>query len=251
MAKPRISEQALIIAYGLARLSEKGISALGCTTWTDCFEYVGTVLHEKPSSIKLLRDEFDALLPTPRKGWHKREPYESRARICEQLNDVSSDLLIQMMKAILAQGENLESKAENDPEEFVGRPESTSNPTERLLTGRRAEEFFIENCETILGVSSSALVDTRLGACGFDFALENTESLTIEVKGIKLASGAILFTEREWEEALKRGENYVLVVVTKLGSEVPGWKMIKNPATNLAFKSREVKAIQLQWTAFV
>jgi hypothetical protein len=84
------------------------------------------------------------------------------------------------------------------------------NVAERLRTGRLAETFFMENSESICGFPSEALLDCRDQACGFDFGVHGRDLLAIEIKGIKTLRGTILFTDKEWNQANHKENNYWL-----------------------------------------
>jgi hypothetical protein len=60
-------------------------------------------------------------------------------------------------------------------------------------------------------------LDRRQSACGYDFGVVRLPDVGIEIKGLKHNAGEVLFTDREWDEASIRLENYWLVVIGNLG----------------------------------
>jgi hypothetical protein len=125
------------------------------------------------------------------------------------LAEVSDDALMELVARILAR----------DKEETVQAIDSMAtvtrvaqNVAERLLTGRRAEEYFLANCENILSIKLADVVDLRNAACGYDFGVSSQKKTAIEVKGIKLLRGDILFTDRECLK-LNRGRNITALLL--------------------------------------
>ena len=96
------------------------------------------------------------------------------------------------------------------------------------MTGRRAENLFLENCESWIGIPRPKVLDRRDSALGYDFAVAGLPERAIEVKGLKGYSGAIQFTDREWSEAKARGEEYWLVVVGNI-TTTPVFGFWKDP----------------------
>ena len=107
-----------------------------------------------------------------------------------------------------------------------------ANVAERLLTGRRAEDYFLLNTLPLIGVASGDVIDMRLSAGGYDFGIQNRPEQAVEVKGLKQMSGGLLFTDREWQEAKLRRENYRLVIVGNLAAD-PSARVIIDPHSAL------------------
>ncbi|MEZ4727593.1 MAG: hypothetical protein R3E79_10720 [Caldilineaceae bacterium] len=70
----------------------------------------------------------------------------------------------------------------------------TYNVAERLLTGRRVEEYFLANTQQIIEIPSQSIIDLRDAACGYDFGVQAQPQWAIEVKGLKTNRGVIQFT---------------------------------------------------------
>ena len=130
------------------------------------------------------------------------------------------------------------------------RTTTVSNVAERLLTGRRAEDHFLENCRDIIGFGRSMVEDYRLAACGFDFGVRGTERLAVEVKGLKEKRGDILFTDREWVEAQTRKQDYWLVIVGNLQA-TPLVRLITDPAAVIDASCRLQTSVAATWRASV
>ena len=162
-----------------------------------------------------------------------------------EFESVSEEALIELVRrALSADQDSLDEILE-----LIATPaERVANVAERLLTGRRAEEHFIHQCESIIGVPSTSLVDLRHSACGFDFYSQNIPDVALEVKGIKQPTGDILFTEREWVEAESRRENYWVIVVGNLSAE-PSSRVFRDPTRSLQAKCQVIKSTSTVWTA--
>ena len=126
------------------------------------------------------------------------------------------------------------------------------NVAERLLTGRRAEDYFIERSADIIGVETADLVDYRQAARGFDFGVDGDpeRAIEVEVKGIKQLRGEILMTDREWSEAGLRRSDYWLVVVGNLdGNPVP--QVFRDPYRQLDVRCVFSKSVTASWRSSV
>lgn len=124
------------------------------------------------------------------------------------------------------------------------------NVAERLLTGRRAEEYFIGNYNCILNLENVNLFDKRTAAVGYDFEIDTISGIAIEVKGIKKRKGYIQFTDKEWKEAKIRRDSYWLVVVGNLEGE-PSTSLIRDPSNVLDASCRYQKTISASWSSVV
>ena len=194
----------------MSRLDDRYLRSQGVRTWKAAFDRAARALRVRSASLKNLRDEFDPFHDNSRKGWWRRPLRPNRQRVMGDLSEVSDDALLECVHRILgkdqtATEELLDSLVEVRP--------PVHNVAERLLTGRRAENLFLENCESWIKIPRPQVVDRRDSALGYDFAVVGLPERAIEVKGLKGYSGAIQFTDREWSEAKARGEEYWLVVV--------------------------------------
>lgn len=195
--------------------------------------------------MKLLRDEFDVFFPNGRRGWLLRDPHPSRLAVLHEFESVSDQALIEVVRRALSR----DQESLREVLEVVSAPaERVANVAERLLTGRRAEEHFMRACLEIIDVAPDTLRDLRHTACGFDFAAEPLPGVAIEVKGLKMTKGGVLFTEREWTEARARRDDYWVVVVGNLDS-VPIARVFPDPVRNLEASCQVVKSASTVWRA--
>ena len=67
------------------------------------------------------------------------------------------------------------------------------------------------------------------------------------MKGLASTDGGILFTNKEWQTAVKSQDNYFLAVVRNISSN-PEITFIKNPASKLTPKKNIYTTVQLNWT---
>ena len=129
-------------------------------------------------------------------------------------------------------------------------PERVASVAERLRTGRLAELYFREHYEKIAGVLAADLLDHRELFRGYDFAVKTKTDIAIEVKGIKQRRGGILFTSREWEEAIARRKDYWLVVVGDVEAS-PTARLIPDPTATLEAKCQRQMALTISWRATI
>jgi hypothetical protein len=163
------------------------------------------------------------------------------------LCEVSDDALLESVGRILgrdktATDELIDSLIEVRPTVY--------NVAERLLTGRRAENLFLNNCESWIGIPRSTVLDRRDSALGFDFGVTGLPERAIEVKGLRGHSGAIQFTDREWCEAKVRRAEYWLVVVGNVTS-TPLFQLWKDPYRSLNVQCRYQRSVAAVWTSKV
>jgi len=221
----RLETEALVVGYAMSRLDAEYFRYRNVQNWRAAYDEAARALNVRAISIRNLRDEFDPFHANSRRGWHKRKIHPSRQRVLEDLRDLSDDALMALVERILLRDEEATAEAVDS---LAAVPRTAQNVAERLLTGRRAEDFFLAHCHTLLGIKRAALVDRRQAACGFDFAVEGRPELGIEVKGLKPIKGEILFTDREWTEAKARRENYWLVVIGNLDVDPVG-RVVPDP----------------------
>jgi hypothetical protein len=170
-----------------------------------------------------------------------------RQKVLNELRDVSNDALMELVKHILQRdeesiGEAIDSLAEVN--------HVAHNVAERLLTGRRAEEYFLANSQQLIQVPTAHLLDQRNAACGYDFGVQAQPHWAIEVKGLKAHRGVIQFTDREWTEAKVRRLDYWLVVVGNLATQ-PTPKVFRDPYHLLTVQSRYRQTVAIEWSATV
>lgn len=238
----------LYISYYLSRFNEEGIRKLGYSTWNKAFADIATKLNVKIHSVKNWRDEFDPI-HGHRAGWHQRPMSPSRYKVVQALEDLDEPEIRSLITDIL-NGKIKEDS--NNLEELLkvvsdNHSEGKTNFILRAPTGRRAEEFFIEYHANHLAPAKGELIDTRDLGCGYDFEIKGSKSVYVEVKGLASENGGVLFTNKEWETALKMQDSYILALVSGINQN-PDIRFIFNPAKTLQAKKNIVTTIQIQWS---
>jgi hypothetical protein len=212
----------------MSRLDRRFLDAFGFRTWKSAYEATARRLDAPWKSIKGLRDEFDPVHPNPRRGWVGRLMLPNRVRTVDQLQGVDDEALIELVRRALKRDE----EAVGEVLDALSSTTSTSaGVAERLLTGRRAEEFVLANAQPLFGVSRDSVTDMRERFVGYDFGITLKGEIAIEVKGLRSISGVILFTDREWSEARCRRDRYWLAVVGNVASK-PVAEVIRDPASS-------------------
>jgi hypothetical protein len=242
-----IEVEAIIVAYAMSRLNLDFLKRFSYRSWREAFQDTGSRLRVPPASMKNLRDEFDPLHPNARKGWHKRALRPNRQRVLGEFCDASDEALTELVSRVVRGDKEVEDLVVKP---LAATPDRVGNVAERLRTGRLAEEYFLQNSERICGFSSSQLVDYRIEARGFDFGVRHEDNLAIEVKGIKLMRGQILFTDFEWQQANRRKTDYWLVVVGSVVRE-PRAVLIKDPSSSIRVVSTLRASTVVSWKASV
>lgn len=243
----RLETEALIIGYAMSRLDDEYCKYRKLSSWQAAYEEAALALSVRNLSFRNLRDEFDPFHSNKRLGWHKRRILPSRQRVLEDLREVSDDALKALVDRIILRDEEATAEAVDS---LAAVPRTAQNVAERLLTGRRAEEYFLTHCETLVGIKQAELADHRQSACGFDFAVIQVAKIAIEVKGVKAIKGEILFTDREWTEAKHRREHYWLVVIGNLDSS-PRGKVVKDPYNVLEASCSYQATLAAMWRSKV
>src|SRR5581483_8368906 len=130
--------------YAMSRLDVRYLRSFGHRSWRAAFSHAGECLSVAPTSFKNLRDEFDPFHGNPRRGWHGRPLRPSRVRVLAELCDTSDEALLQLVARIFVHDREVLVEAVKP---LAKRRPVVHNVAERLLTGRRAEQFFIENSQ--------------------------------------------------------------------------------------------------------
>lgn len=241
----RLDTEAIVVGYAMSRLDGKYLAIRHFATWEQAFSEAAYALSAPSATFKNLRDEFDPIHPNSRSGWHQRDLRQSRQRVLDELKDVTDDALMELLDRILKREEEVVAEAIDS---LAVVTKVASNVAERLLTGRRAEEYFLHESLALIQVPSQNILDYRQSACGFDFGVREAPGWAIEVKGMKQIKGEILFTDREWLEAKIRQDNYWVVVVGNLIAE-PSTRIIQNPHAQLSVRSTYRQSIAVEWHA--
>lgn len=245
--RTRLETEALVIGYAMSRLDAKYLAARHYRSWQEAYKDAAQSLSEPVASFKNLRDEFDPVHPNPRQGWHQRDLRPNRQRVLDEMQEVSDDALMELVSRILQRDEDATAEAIDALAIVTKRP---ANVAERLLTGRRAEEYFLQHSERLVQAKPERILDLRQSALGFDFGIDGQPESAIEVKGLKQMSGGIQFTDREWSEAKYRQENYWLVVVGNLIGD-PIARVFQDPYSTLTAQCTYQTSVTASWRSSV
>jgi hypothetical protein len=229
----------------MSRLDDAYLEVRNYPFWRVAYEDASKVLGLPPASLKNLRDEFDPFFDNGRKGWWRREIREDRKRVLLEFEAVSDAALLELVDRVFMRDEDATHPV---LEVLSEAPKRVANVADRLLTGRLAEEYFIEHFSIVLGISGATLCDMRSSAQGFDFGLSHLPEVAIEVKGLRRSSGSLLFTDREWREASVRRDNYWLAIIGDLET-IPRHSVLKDPRASLSAICSYQTTIAASWSA--
>ena len=245
--RKRLETKAIVVGYAMSRLDAQYLALRGGIKWETAYAEASNTLLIPANSVKQLRDEFDPLHANSRKGRHQRPLRQSRERVFNELHDVSDAALMELVSRIMRK-EDAEVMEAIDSLAVV--THVAHNVAERLLTGRLAEEYFLANSLHIIGVPPQDILDCRLSAQGYDFGIQGSPELAVEVKGLKQMQGGIQMTDREWREAGVRKDNYWLTVVGNLAA-TPTSQVFRNPQTSLHARCSYQQTLTVSWNARV
>ncbi len=220
------------------------MSRLGFKSFTEAFNVLGFSIGIKPASIKNYRDEFDPIFPNKRQGWHGRPLRNNCAEIYEEYKECGIENMLATIVRFAGSTVNFETETDGKTDIFA----------KRLLTGRAAENFFMENYRNEKVFHNTTAENVTHTGCGYDFSLHNTDSkktFAVEVKGLSTLSGGIVLTEKEHSVGGKLADSYFIYVVKNF-NETPFAVIIRDPINSeLVFKRQERKIVQVSWNATV
>ncbi len=242
----------LIICFYLAKFDRKALSELGYQTQTKAFKEIGKALGVPSRTVQNRRDDFDVLFPY-REGWKKRSFSPVNREVIEKFENSTEFELRHVVIEILANkgSESVEGLDKLVEEiDLVGRekPEVKYSP-QRGITGKKAEEFYIQYQKKYSTPIQGELKDMRDRGCGYDFEINgNSQKAYVEVKGLDGNKGGILFTSKEWEMAHLHKNLFYLAIVKNVGDEsLREILIIKNPADNLKPRKRISKVVNVSF----
>lgn len=236
----------LIVAYYLSRFNEKAYAELGYGNKSQTHTKIAEILNVSPNTVKNWRDEFDVLF-SERKGWHQRSMAPSRIQAKELIEDFDEVAIHDIVKDILTN-----KISYSQISELVQLSESLmvhakKDNSTRGITGKAAEEYFMNNFSQIAGLPQGRVVDKTACGCGYDFEIIGDETYYIEVKGLSDINGGVLFTNKEWETASDKGGHYILCFICNLKDKV-SVKVLHNPYVKLHPKKNTITLVQTTWT---
>lgn len=243
-------EKALIVAYYLSKFDKKAAENLGFKNRAEAFTVISRNLNMKRSTLRFMRDEFDVLHPH-RKGWYQSPMPPSRVKVVESFQNLEELSLRSIVQDI---SDNCKLPDSDTLKEIIKNIELPDDKTPikaftgaRGITGKNAEEIFIEFFDDNNFPLRGELKDVRETGCGYDFLLNDKKTeYYIEVKGLASESGGILMTDKEWATANAKGNNYYLVIISSIDIE-PKITIIQNPKEKLTPKRNTYTSIQVNW----
>ncbi|WP_395138122.1 protein NO VEIN domain-containing protein [Armatimonas sp.] len=252
------NQRALIAAYFLSRFDKKGVRSLGYANFTEAFEAIGTALDVKPSTVKHMRDSFDPYCSQVRVGWYQRTILPSRANVIAAYVSLSEEAVTGIVRELLT-----ETSSDSDVFSYLAPLSKASIVNEsavdaettpyaaRIKTGEEAEDFFQSSYPKLTIFSGAMLEDMRKLGVGFDFRANFPKHYSvIEVKGLRVAQGAISFTDKEWGVAGILGDDYYLALVRSLDT-APELELIKNPVKQVPVKRKTLESVSVTWNAYL
>jgi hypothetical protein len=239
-------EKLILAGLFLSKYDSAGFKKLGFDSFIEAFNVIGYALGAKPASIKNYRDEFDPLLSSRRKGWHKRPTRGYCLRVFEEYKNLDFEAFSGLIKSFFGYDENLWSevraKGETDENESIF--------AKRLITGLAAEQYFESVQPTLPEFKGYAPENTTRLGCGYDFRLRaetKKDFLAVEVKGLQQTKGALSMTPKEYEVATSFADRFFLFVVKNF-RESPFHEIYQNPvAHGLRFTKKERVTVHISW----
>lgn len=228
----------------LSKFDEAGVKALGFKTFTEAFNALGYGLGGRPASIKNYRDEFDPMFSNKRQGWRNRKRRDYCLEIEKTYRDLGFEDFAELIRNLAST-----SKAEESSDED-GKLEESSF-AKRLITGRAAEQYFINCFNNLPEFAECEIEDTTHMGCGHDFRLwppHGSAFKAIEVKGMTERTGTLSLTDKEYRSAAALADRFFLFVVRNF-RETPFHTVHANPlAGPLTFHRRERVVVDVSWT---
>lgn len=226
-----------LIGYGLAKFGNVFVKEFGFKTKTDFYNFlINKNIAETSGTIKNRQDLFDQFFDNGRKGWwQKGDAYIHRKLLLDSLyGNENIENYANIIKLYLQQNFKV---TEYKP---IVKPITQSKFRQMQETGLEAELFFMNNYKLISLFERGSIEDARLFGDGYDFQLNFADEsfYLAEVKGLRIETGSVRFTEKEIIRAEEHTDNYFLVVVNNL-IKSPQFSVVENPIKNLKLKRQE------------
>ena len=172
---------ALIVAYYLSKYDKDAYFQPGYATRTETHNRIGNTLGVNSNSVKNMLDEFDPLRENKRAGWYQRSLRPSRKKVVEAFQDLTQEEFADVVQDILL------NKALELSEDFeaivksISSKDITRNRNSvfivRCLTGRKAEELFLEYHSKTNLPREGSIKDMRDYGSGYDFEIINSKKI--------------------------------------------------------------------------
>lgn len=124
-----------IIAYYLSEYDSDALRALDYPSRAEWFRSIASKFDKKDSYLRRLRDEYDAVTSSSRRGQCNRPPHSRIANTAEYLQTFSFDKLTEMVKGFIETPSNVIEISEESEEEAI--PDTISeDEIERIINFR-------------------------------------------------------------------------------------------------------------------
>lgn len=240
-------DKAVFIGLFLSKFSKAALDVFGFSSYRQAYNVLGFALGVQPNSINNYRDEFDPYFPNGRQGWHNRALRDYCKTIMENAKDLSFEQFVFVVHSYLS-FDNIDLNDVRIPLPEI--PDKREFSAERLITGKAAEEYFVQHYQSVELFKGYDLYNTTNLGCGFDFKLsKGLNRFYVEVKGMNANKGNILMTEKEYNIASKLQDKYCLFVVRNF-REKPFHAYYFDPLHSdlLEFKKQERQITQTSYT---
>ena len=94
-----VRQKLMLSGLYLSKFDVLGRKKLGFENWLEAFNVIGLGLGAKPASVKGYRDEFDPLVSSRRKGWHKRPVRDHCRAIYEQYKGLDFETFTALVRS--------------------------------------------------------------------------------------------------------------------------------------------------------
>ena len=246
-----VNKKLMLAGMFLSKFNRQGLEALGYKSLQEAFNSFALAVGGKATSVKLYMQEFDPYFPNSRKGWCNRPIRQTRKDLLNEFGGLKLDEFLELVRTQFA--------GDGDVDLAIGRAAvaagvndgETSSFARRMMTGQASENFFEENYKNVDRFRDCAVQRTTALGCGFDFKLTppGKDFLAVEVKGLRMPSGQIQLTEKEFKMARYLSNRFYLYVVTDFAHS-PKPVVIDNPLfAGITFEERTVKSEQRVWVA--
>lgn len=239
-------DRAVLIGLFLSRFDRQALDSFGFTGFRQAYNVMGLSIGFIPKSIQNYRDEFDPYFPNERKGWRNRTLRD----YCKEYMNITADMSFEEFRNVVnyfLEGGIVDERDIVSERKTISREFAVN----RLITGKAAEEYFVQNYTLVDSFRDYTLMNTTQMGCGFDFKLSlNEKHYYVEVKGLNERTGSILMTEKEHCVADDLRDLYCLFVVSNF-REKPEHRLFFNPLYSplLDFKRQEQVITRVSYSA--
>ena len=234
-----------LVGYGLARFEDDLIAALGFASKAQLYrDLIARGVAKTRGTLKNRQDLFNPLVRGGRIGWWQNgDRYLHRKTQLDSLFGQFSfaEYASMLLKYLQAEFPEPGARKQSLP------PLMKSQFQQLQETGVEAEMFFLQNYRQVELFGHATIDDARQLGDGYDFQLAIGDKYWLaEVKGLRLTTGAIRLTEKEYKRAQEFRSQFCLVVVSSLDKR-PAMSPIFDPLPKLRLTQRVIVSEQLYY----